>query len=789
MKLSQDLQISLSVALNEAANRGHEFVTLEHLLFALVHDQETAAVIRQCGGNVGRLKKKLDAFLNDQLESVPETKRRAPRPSLAFQRALSRAAAHVEGAGKEEVSGANVLVAIFAEQECWAAHFLNEEGVTRLDVVTFISHGVSKLEDDEGTLAPAGADEDEDEEGEGNARGKEGPLEAYATNLNELAAAGRIDPLIGREREIKRTLHILARRRKNNPLFVGDSGVGKTAIVEGLALKIHRGEVPEMLKAAVIYNLDMGALLAGTRYRGDFENRMKAVLKALAKQPDAILFIDELHTVIGAGSASGSTLDASNLLKPALTSGTLRCIGSTTYEEFKQHLERDRALMRRFQRIEVNEPSIEETVQILEGLRTKYEAHHGVRYTKEALRTAAELSSRYLQEKKLPDKAIDLLDEAGAAARLAAQKDTRITSREVESVLATMAQIPPRRVSRDDRERLQALDAELKQVVFGQDYAIDQLVGAIKMSRAGLGTPDRPVGSYLLTGPTGVGKTEVAKQLAATLSLEFMRFDMSEYMERHTVSRLIGAPPGYVGFDQGGLLTDAVRRTPHAVLLLDEIEKAHPDVFNLLLQVMDHGTLTDNNGKKADFRHVILLMTSNVGSRELEKRRVGFGEAGGDAGQADEEYRRLFSPEFRNRLDARIRFNALSPVVMGQIVDKFIAQLGKQLGERKVSIELSEAARAELADKGFDPKFGARPLARVIQEQVKRPLSEDLLFGRLAKGGLVRVDFVEGKMTFEVAGTPMAPVGGDAPLEQETAPEEEELYEDVAPPTAAGPSA
>jgi ATP-dependent Clp protease ATP-binding subunit ClpA len=762
MKLSPDLQISISVAINEAAGRGHEFVTLEHLLFALLHDADTAEVLKHCGGNISQLKKKLEKFLTDEVEALPERRRRTPQPTMAFQRVLSRAAAHVEGAGKDLVFGYNVVIAMYAEPDSWAVHFLQEQGISRLDLVSYVSHGVSKLESGEETVS-AGREE-EDEEEEGATRGN--PLQAYTSNLNERAQQGGVDPLIGRDKEIQRALHILARRRKNNPLFVGDSGVGKTAIVEGLALKIVQDEVPELLKDAVIYALDMGALLAGTRYRGDFENRMKAVLKAIDDQPGAIFFIDEMHTVIGAGAASGGTLDASNLLKPALTTGRLRCIGSSTHEDFRQHLERDRALMRRFQKIAVDEPGVDDTIKILEGLRSRYEEHHHVNYTKAALRTAATLTQRYLHERKLPDKAIDVLDEAGAAARLAGRDGGRITPREVENILATMAQIPPKRVSRSDKERLKALESELKTVVFGQDAALETLAAAVKMSRAGLGAPEKPVGSFLLTGPTGVGKTEAAKQLAATLGLEFIRFDMSEYMERHTVSRLIGAPPGYVGFDQGGLLTDAIRKTPHAVLLLDEIEKAHPDVFNLLLQVMDHGTLTDNNGKKADFRHVILLMTSNVGSRELEKRTVGFGA--GELGEADDEYKRVFSPEFRNRLDARIGFGTLSPLVMEQIVDKFIGQLEGQLQERKVQIKLTAAARTLLAEEGFDPQFGARPLARVIQDKVKRPMTEELLFGELEHGGEVTIDALDGALRFDYQRRkPAEPKAADEEPEQE----------------------
>ncbi len=745
MNLSQDLQITVSVAVNEAASRGHEFIGLEHLLYALLHDRATAEVVRHCGGDVPALKRRLDDFLTTSVEKVPEDRRRMPQPTLALQRVLARAEAHVQGSGRKEVAGHNVLVAMFGESESWAIHFLDEQGITRLDVVSYISHGVSKtrsLTKPADPPRPQPTDEDEEEGAPSS-----DPLQAYTVNLNRLAVQGGIDPLIGRGRELARAMHILCRRRKNNPMFVGDSGVGKTAIVEGLALKIVRGEVPELLEDSTIFALDLGALLAGTRYRGDFENRMKAVLRALEDQPGAILFIDELHTVIGAGAASGGALDASNLLKPSLASGRLRCIGSTTYQEYRSHVERDRALMRRFQKIDVGEPSLEETLKILEGLRPRYEAHHRVTYTHAALRRAAELSSRYLQDRRLPDKAIDVLDEAGAAARLAGRDGGRITSREVEEILAQMAQIPARRVSRDDRSRLQGLEAELRRVIFGQDEAVAQVVSAIKLARAGLGAPDRPTGCFLFTGPTGVGKTELSKQLATALGLQFLRFDMSEYMERHTVSRLIGAPPGYVGFDQGGLLTDAIRKTPYAVLLLDEIEKAHPDVYNLLLQVMDHGTLTDNNGQQADFRHVILLMTSNVGTRELESRLVGFGERPSED-KGDAEYRRLFSPEFRNRLDAKINFRALSREVMGCIVDKFVGELERQLRDRRVTIRLTAGARSLLAERGYDPQFGARPLHRVIQEQVKRPLSEQLLFGELEHGGEVIVDAAGGDLRF-----------------------------------------
>jgi ATP-dependent Clp protease ATP-binding subunit ClpA len=785
MRISPEVEIALSLAANEAARRRHEYVTLEHLLYALLFDEATAQVVRHAGGDPAAIKKELELFMSDQLESVAEEAYSTPTASLGVQRAIRRAVAHVQSSGKDQVTGANVLVAIFAERDSPAVSLLEKSGVTRLDVVAYISHGISKSEDaePERDKEPASLDGQED----GPRRSRD-PLKAFTVNLNEEAKEKRIDPLVGRSNEIARMIQILARRKKNNPLLVGDSGVGKTAIVEGLALKIVGGEVPKALEKSVVYNLDMGALIAGTRYRGEFEERLKGVVKALQKIDGAILFIDEIHTIVGAGATSGGSMDASNLLKPALASGRFRCIGSTTFEEFRQHFEKDRALSRRFQRVEVNEPSIEDTKKILEGLRPKYEEFHGVKYTDEAIEAAATLSARYLHDRRLPDKAIDLLDEAGAAAKLqlnetivgaaavkvalngsgATTKDDQppktiptgtappqttfrkktsdgksiVGVPDVETVLARMAQIPPRDVSSSDRDRLRHLEAELKKAVFGQDKAVEMLTSAIKLSRAGLRAPEKPIGSYLLTGPTGVGKTEVAKQLAKVLNINFIRFDMSEYMERHTVSRLIGAPPGYVGFDQGGLLTDAIAKTPHAVLLLDEMEKAHPDVFNVLLQVMDHGKLTDNNGKQTDFRHVILIMTSNVGARDLARRAVGFGDSR-STGDAEREYKLMFSPEFRNRLDARIAFNALSPEVMTSIVDKFVRELSTQLADRRVKIELTEAARSYLAEKGYDADNGARPLARVIQEEVKLPLGNELLFGPLEHGGRVTVDAEE----------------------------------------------
>ena len=790
MRISPEVEIALSLAANEAARRRHEYVTLEHLLYALLFDEATALVVRHAGGDPVLIKKELETFLTEQLESVPEDAFTTPTASLGVQRAIRRAMSHVQSSGKDQVTGANVLVAIFAERDSPAVNILEKSGVTRLDVVAYMSHGISKI--DEGEGGSGGADKEPASLGgdEDGPRSRKDPLKAYTINLNEEAKSSRIDPLVGRSNEVMRMIQILARRKKNNPLLVGDSGVGKTAIVEGLALKIVNGEVPKALEKSTVYSLDMGALIAGTRYRGEFEERLKGVVKGLQKIEGAILFIDEIHTIVGAGATSGGSMDASNLLKPALASGRMRCIGSTTFEEFRQHFEKDRALARRFQRVEVNEPSIEDTKKILAGLRPQYEEFHGVKYTDEALDAAATLSARYLHDRRLPDKAIDLLDEAGAAAKLAlykgekppnllrdepeagdaAKKDAAVAAADggpgpgldgsapiivgvvdVETVLARMAQIPPREVSSNDKEKLRALDLDLKKVVFGQDRALNQLAAAIKLARAGLRSPEKPIGNFLFTGPTGVGKTEAAKQLAKVMGISFLRFDMSEYMERHTVSRLIGAPPGYVGFDQGGLLTDAIAKTPHAVLLLDEIEKAHPDVFNVLLQIMDHGKLTDNNGKSTDFRHVILLMTSNVGARDLGRRSVGFGDKRA-TGDAEREYKLLFSPEFRNRLDARIAFDALSPSTMGSIVDKFMKELSGQLAEKHVTIEVTEPARTYLAEKGYDPDFGARPLARIIQEEVKTPLGEELLFGALEKGGSVVVGIIDAEVDDEKTG-------------------------------------
>ena len=748
MRISPEVEIALNVAASDAARRRHEYVTIEHLLFALLLDQSTASVVRHAGGDPSGLKKMLEKYLSEELEQLPEDEPRAPSMSLGVQRAIRRAANHVKQSGKDEVTGANVLIAMFAERDSYAVALLEGQGVTRLDVVSYVSHGVSRLEDGAEAARKEGEGE-VDADGEG-VRPARDPLKAYTINLNEEAKTSRIDPLVGRENEVARIVQILARRKKNNPLLVGEAGVGKTAIAEGLALKITRGEVPKALLGATVYALDMGALLAGTRYRGDFEERIKGVIKALQKVENAILFIDEIHTIVGAGATTGGTMDASNLLKPALGAGRLRCIGSTTFQEFRQHFERDRALARRFQRVEVEEPSVEDTVKILQGLQKQYEEFHQVRYREEAVRAAAELSAKYLHDRKLPDKAIDLVDETGAARKLAvdgtatdAPEVPVVEVVDVERVLARMAQIPPREVSTSDKERLRNLEPDLKAVVFGQDDAIGQLVSAIRLSRAGLRSAEKPIGSFLLTGPTGVGKTEVARQLARVMGISFHRFDMSEYMEAHTVSRLIGAPPGYVGFDQGGLLTDAIAKTPHAVLLLDEIEKAHPQIFNILLQVMDHGRLTDHNGKPTDFRHVVLLMTSNIGVRDLQRRAVGFGGVDGKergGADVDRDYKQLFSPEFRNRLDARIAFKALDPRVMKSIVGKFVRELAEQLKVRDVTLEITDGATEYLAKKGYDPDNGARPLARVMQDEVKRPMSEELLFGALENGGHVVVD-------------------------------------------------
>jgi len=747
VKVSAEVEIACSLAAREAQRRRHDLMTVEHLLYALLHDAETARIIKKAGGDLERIKQALEHVLDADIPKVPSSRDLVPAPSRGFQRVLQRAAFHVQSSGKEELKGYNVLVAIFAEADSPAVQILTDHGVTRYDVVSFVSHGTAKDGDDDLERVSEGSEDDEEDDSGG--REKPNALLKFAQNLNDRAKAGEIEPLVGREREIKRAIQVLSRRKKNNPLFVGDAGVGKTAIVEGLAAKIAANEVPKPLESAEIWALDMGALLAGTKFRGDFENRVKAVLKELSKRDGAVLFVDELHTVIGAGAASGGTLDAANLLKPALASGKMRCIGATTFEEYRTHLERDRALARRFQKIEVLEPSLEETILILKGLQPRYEEFHGVKYSPAAIEAAGTLAHRHLHDRKLPDKAIDLMDEAGADAKLEFGPGVTVEVERIEQVVARMAQIPPRQVSASDKSSLKNLEDDLKQVVFGQDRALRELATAIKLARAGLRPPEKPIGSYLFTGPTGVGKTEAARQLAKTMGIELIRFDMSEYQERHTVSRLIGAPPGYVGYDRGGLLTEAIAKTPHAVLLLDEIEKAHPDVFNVLLQVMDHGTLTDNNGKKTDFRHVVLIMTSNVGAADLARRPLGFGDRD-SRGRDDIALKNMFSPEFRNRLDARIGFDPLTPLVMGRVVDKFIKELREQLAEREVTIELSEAARAYLADKGYDKDFGARPLARLIQDEIKRPLGDELLFGKLEGGGHVLVDYRDGEIRFDI---------------------------------------
>jgi ATP-dependent Clp protease ATP-binding subunit ClpA len=753
--LSRNLEQSLHRALAYANERRHEYATLEHLLLALTEDQDAVAVLRACGVEIDKLRGDLTDYLDNELANLITNRPDDAKPTAGFQRVLQRAAIHVQSSGREEVTGANVLVALFSERESHAVYFLQEQEMTRFDAVNYISHGIAKAPGRAETRRVSGADEDAAAE-KVVKKGTEA-LEAYCVNLNKKAASGKIDPLIGREPEVERTIQILCRRSKNNPLYVGDPGVGKTAIAEGLARRIVHGEVPDVLQTATIYALDMGALLAGTRYRGDFEERLKAVLSELEAQDNAVLFIDEIHTVIGAGATSGGAMDASNLLKPALASGTLRCIGSTTYKEYRNYFEKDRALVRRFQKIDVNEPTIEDAIKILQGLKPYYEKYHRVRYNNDAIRSAVELSARYIGDRKLPDKAIDIIDEVGAAQMLLpeSRRKKTISVKDVEAVVAKIARIPPKSVSRDDREVLMNLERDLRTMVFGQDKAIDALTSAIKLARAGLRDPEKPIGNYLFSGPTGVGKTEVARQLARTLGIELIRFDMSEYMERHTVSRLIGAPPGYVGFDQGGLLTDAVDQHPHCVLLLDEIEKAHPDLYNILLQVMDHGKLTDHNGKTVDFRNVILIMTTNAGAADLAKPVIGF-EREKRVGEDLEAINRLFTPEFRNRLDAIIPFSSLSKEVIAQVVDKFVIQLEAQLGDRGVTIELSDQAREWLANKGYDPLYGARPLARVIQESIKKPLAEELLFGRLAKGGTVRVTVQDDKLVFTYPEPPRA---------------------------------
>ena len=739
--IAQELEVSLHMAFMEARQKRHEFITVEHLLLAMLDNPSAAEVLRACAANVEELRKLLTDFINEHTPVV-SGEDVDTQPTLGFQRVIQRAILHVQSSGKKEVTGANVLVAIFGEKDSHAVYFLHQKGVTRLDVVNFISHGITKVPQTAPVKPQPESEADSDQE-----QNSGGALETYTLNLNALAISGKIDPLIGRERELERVIQTLCRRRKNNPLLVGEAGVGKTAIAEGLARRIIEGAVPEILARCQVYALDMGSLLAGTKYRGDFEQRLKAVLKQLTDNPNAILFIDEIHTLIGAGAASGGTLDASNLLKPALSSGALKCIGATTYTEYRGIFEKDHALSRRFQKIDVTEPSVAETVEILRGLKTRFEAHHGVKYTASALTSAAELSARFINDRHLPDKAIDVIDEAGAAQRiLPKSKQKRVISKhEIEEIIAKIARVPAQSVSSTDRSKLQNLDRDLKAVVFGQDQAIDALAASIKMSRSGLGNPQKPIGCFLFSGPTGVGKTEVARQLAYTMGVELIRFDMSEYMERHAVSRLIGAPPGYVGFDQGGLLTEQITKHPYSVVLLDEIEKAHPDVFNILLQVMDHGTLTDNNGRKADFRNAVIVMTTNAGAAELSKTTMGFTQQR-VAGDEMAEIKRTFTPEFRNRIDAIISFAALSPDIIVRVVDKFLMQLEEQLHEKKVEVEFTEALKTYLARNGFVPLMGARPMARLIQDTIRSALADELLFGKLAGGGSVTVDIdAEGK--------------------------------------------
>ncbi len=741
--ISKELEFTLNQAFKDAREKRHEFVTVEHLLLALVDNPAASVVLKACGTDVSSLKTELAVFVDETTPHLIGEDDRETQPTLGFQRVLQRAVFQVQSSGKKEVTGANVLVAIFSEQESQAVYLLNKQSVTRLDVVNFISHGISKVAGDEDSHAISPAVEDE----AGNETPAKSPLESYAVNLNEQAKLGKIDPLIGRKDEVERTIQILCRRRKNNPLYVGEAGVGKTAIAEGLAKKIVDGEVPEVLKKGVVYSLDLGALLAGTKYRGDFEKRLKALLGQLLKEDNAVLFIDEIHTIIGAGSASGGVMDASNLIKPMLASGQLKCVGSTTYQEYRGIFEKDRALARRFQKIDVLEPSVEETIQILNGLKTRFEEHHEVKYTRQALTTAAELADRYITDRHLPDKAIDVIDEAGAYQRLLtpSKRKKTIGIHDVEAIVSKMARIPPKQVSRSDTELLKNLDRNLKMVVYGQDSAIENLSTAIKLARSGLGAEDKPIGSFLFAGPTGVGKTEVTRQLALALGIELIRFDMSEYMERHTVSRLIGAPPGYVGYDQGGLLTEAVNKAPHAVLLLDEIEKAHPDVFNLLLQVMDHGTLTDTNGRKVDFRNVIIVMTTNSGAEQISRASIGFTEQD-HSSDSTEVIKRTFSPEFRNRLDSIINFKALDTTVIASVVDKLLVELEVQLDHKGVTIEIDDKARIWLATNGYDKMMGARPMARLIQEQIKKPLANELLFGELDRGGNVKVTEQEGEL-------------------------------------------
>ena len=769
---AQNLEKTLHAALDGARERRHEYATLEHLLLALIADDDASEVMGACGVDLAELADVVRTYLDQEYQSLKADEAGEPQPTAGFQRVVQRAILHVQSSGKDTVTGANVLVALFSERDSYAVYFLQQQDMSRLDAVSFISHGIGKGGQAIEPRSPRGADEDAADEKEETKSKKETALDQFTVNLNAKADKGKIDPLIGRGPEVDRTIQILCRRSKNNPLYVGDPGVGKTAIAEGLARKIVEGDVPEVLNEAVIYSLDMGALLAGTRYRGDFEERLKQVVSELEKMPHAILFIDEIHTVIGAGATSGGAMDASNLLKPALSSGAIRCIGSTTYKEFRNHFEKDRALLRRFQKIDVNEPTIEDTVKILKGLKSAFEKHHKVTYTADALKTAVELSARYINDRKLPDKAIDVVDEVGAMQMLVppSRRKKKITAREIEQVIATMARIPPKSVSKDDKAALENLERDLKQVVFGQDAAVHKLSTAMKLSRAGLRDPDKPIGSFLFSGPTGVGKTEVARQLASIMGIELKRFDMSEYMERHSVSRLIGAPPGYVGYDQGGLLTDAVDQNPHCVLLLDEIEKAHPDLFNILLQVMDNGRLTDHHGKTVDFRNVVLIMTTNAGAADMASQGIGFGDVSKEDA-SEEAVKRMFTPEFRNRLDAIVPFGYLGKDTIARVVDKFIIQLELQLADQNVDIQFDDEAKAWMGEKGYDRLYGARPMGRLIQEKIKQPLAEELLFGKLADGGEVNVTLKDGKPHFELTPAPPKAKRKKAPAKKKAAPD------------------
>jgi ATP-dependent Clp protease ATP-binding subunit ClpA len=773
--IAQELEVSLHMAFVEARQQRHEFITVEHLLLALLDNPSAAEVLRACAANIDDLRKSLVTFIKDNTPQVAGTEEVDTQPTLGFQRVIQRAIMHVQstGNGKKEVTGANVLVAIFGEKDSHAVYYLHQQGVTRLDVVNYIAHGIKKTDPPEAAKASDGQQEAEEREDGNGGGGKEkaSPLEQFTQNLNQMAKDGKIDPLIGREYEVERVIQILCRRRKNNPLLVGEAGVGKTAIAEGLAWRITQNDVPEILTEAQVYSLDMGALLAGTKYRGDFEQRLKGVLKALKDKPHAVLFIDEIHTLIGAGAASGGTLDASNLLKPALSSGQLKCIGATTFTEYRGIFEKDAALSRRFQKVDVVEPSVEQTVEILKGLKSRFEEHHSVKFANAALQAAAELSAKYINDRHLPDKAIDVIDEAGAAQRIlpVSKRKKTIQKAEIEDIVAKIARIPPASVSNDDRSKLKNIERDLKNVVFGQDAALEALAAAVKMARSGLGRGDKPIGAFLFSGPTGVGKTEAAKQLANIMGIDLLRFDMSEYMERHAVSRLIGAPPGYVGFDQGGLLTEAITKKPHSVLLLDEIEKAHPDIFNVLLQVMDHGTLTDNNGRKADFRNVIIIMTTNAGAETMNKSTIGFTNQR-EAGDEMADIKRLFTPEFRNRLDSIVSFKALNEEVILRVVDKFLLQLETQLDQKKVDVTFTDALRKHLAKKGFDPLMGARPMQRLIQDTIRKALADELLFGKLVDGGIVTVDLdAEEKIQLDIQ---------PLPKKDKAKPEAEELAAD-----------